>query len=131
MRVLLAGGTGVIGVATARQLIEAGHFVTLLLRRDHRRIEGSMPVEEAEIDDAAAVRLAGQRVEPDAIISHVTSLPTTFEPKHLAAVYHKNDHLRRSAAQHLSTAASEFGASRGWSSSPVAWWYTPGVAPAR
>ena len=86
-------------------------------------------VEEAAVDDLCAVQQVVAKVRPDAMISHVTSLPGVIAPRRLRQIYHVNDQIRRKAALHLTAAARDHGVKRMIVQS-VAFWYTPGASPA-
>ena len=112
MKVLLAGGTGVLGRATVPRLVAAGHDVTVVSRRaesDGRlQAAGARPI-RLDIFDREAAGSAAHDV--DAVVNLATSIPTergasaarlsTWEP---------NDRLRGDASRVLAEAAVAAGA---------------------
>lgn len=78
MNVLIAGGTGTIGVPLARALVAGGHQVTALSRSTARHSElravgASLAVADALDRDALATAVAGAR--PTHVVHQLTSLP--------------------------------------------------------
>lgn len=72
-RILLTGAGGFVGARVARQLVEQGRDVALLLRRssDTRRIEdllGRCTIVRGDLADLAAVRVPIEMFRPDATI---------------------------------------------------------------
>lgn len=77
MRVLLAGGSGAIGLPLVRRLVAGGHEVTAIHRgasgHDRLQAEGATPVRADVLDRATLLeKLAGHRC--DAVISQLTAL---------------------------------------------------------
>lgn len=77
LRVLLTGGTGVIGAWAARELADAGHEVMSVTRGQStvgRPILGDRPIRETRLDltDADAVRACVREHRPD-VIAHLAS----------------------------------------------------------
>ena len=77
MRVFLAGASGAIGSTLVQQLVERGHHVTATTHSsakvDRLRAAGAHPVIVDGLD-AAAVREAVARAEPEAILHEMTAL---------------------------------------------------------
>ena len=92
-RVLLLGGTGTIGRATARALVEAGFSVAALVRPGS---EAGLPpgcrIVTGRATDPAELQAAMQTVKPDAVVSTLAS--RTGTPGDAWAV----DHAAQSAA---------------------------------
>lgn len=110
MRVLLAGGTGVIGRSAVPLLLAAGHDLTVVSRREDTdrwlRGAGARPL-RLDVFDAAAVRDAADGVE--AVINLATHIPPAPRAVLLRA-WATNDRLRRDASRALATAAVATGA---------------------
>lgn len=71
MRVLVAGGAGYIGSHTCKALAEAGHTPIVYddLSRGHRWAVKWGPLEQGNLNDAAALAAALRRHRPDAVIN--------------------------------------------------------------
>ncbi|MBD5633929.1 MAG: NAD-dependent epimerase/dehydratase family protein [Candidatus Eremiobacteraeota bacterium] len=125
MRVLVAGGTGVLGAPTVRRLLEAGHDVTLLARPEHRATPAGVRVEIVDLCDGEAVREAVERVRPEAVVVHVSSLPEKIDSRTMAAAFRQNSRIRTAAGVHLARAAAGIGARTVFSG--AAFWYARGA----
>lgn len=110
MRILIAGGTGVLGTPAVAGLVAAGHDVSALARRPESRdalqAAGATPV-DADIFDAAAVRAAA--TGHDAVINLATRIPAPPAAARMKA-WQDNDRLRRDASRILAQAALDAGA---------------------
>ncbi len=110
MRILIAGGTGVIGRPAVRQLAAAGHDVIGVAHRPSSaaflREVGAAPVEVDLFDRDAVVRAAAGA---DAVINLATAIPPTAQAWR-AGAWATTHRLRREAAGNLAAAAREHGA---------------------
>jgi len=91
-RVLLTGGTGMIGATLAARLVAEGDRVSVLVREDSSRLRlqslnGQVHLLFADICDANAVRAAVEQAEPTAVY-HLASTP--FNPPTMSAQQHLN-----------------------------------------
>src|SRR5215472_261617 len=97
MRVLIAGATGAIGRPLVRCLKENRHTVFGLTRspQSSRALAelGAEPV-NADALDAASVKAAVARVQPDAIINELTSLPRHYTPAEMKAAAARDYQVR-------------------------------------
>lgn len=93
MRVLVAGGSGVIGRRLVPLLGAVGHDVVVLRRAD------------VDVLDAEAVRRYVGEVAPDAVVSMLTAIPAVLEPKRLAAQFALTNRLRTDGTRNLLAAA--------------------------
>jgi nucleoside-diphosphate-sugar epimerase len=93
MRVLVAGGTGVIGRRLVPLLGAVGHEVVPLRRAD------------VDVLDADAVRRFVGEVEPDAVVSMLTAIPATLQPRKLASQFALTNRLRTEGTRNLLAAA--------------------------
>ena len=112
MKVFLTGGTGVIGRPTAAQLVEAGHSVCAVARRDDAakqlREVGVEPV-AVDLFDADAVRDAVTGCEAVLhLATNVPPYPKMGRPKN----WTMHNRLRTEATRHLVDAARETGVRR-------------------
>ena len=82
MRVLVAGGTGVIGRQLLPLLGEVGHEV-IVLSRSTNEVPGATVV-TADALDARAVRVAVRNAAPDAVVNLLTAIPRDLHPRHFA-----------------------------------------------
>ena len=112
MKVLVTGGTGVVGTRAVPALVAAGHDVTAVARDDAKaalvREMGGTPV-TVDLFDAAAVKTA---VEGHEVVVH---LATSIPPMSRAArpkAWETNERLRTEASNHLVDAALAAGATR-------------------
>jgi 2-alkyl-3-oxoalkanoate reductase len=115
MRVFVAGASGAIGTRLVPQLIEQGHEVTGTFRSaghgDRVRALGAEPV-ALDLLDAAAVREAVLRAEPDAIIHQATALTGVRFGRSLDRAFAGTNQLRTAGTDALLAAAREAGVRR-------------------
>lgn len=113
MNVLIAGGTGAIGLPLARALFAAGHQVTALSRSTRRHAElrttGITAVAVDALDRDALMR-AVERAHPTHVVHQLTALPDGG-PRSDADI-HATNRLRVDGTRHLLDAALRAGASR-------------------
>jgi nucleoside-diphosphate-sugar epimerase len=133
MRVLVAGGTGAVGVPLVRQLIERGHEVTATTRHperaEHLRRLGAT-VARMDGLDAASVGEAVARAEPEAIIHQMTSLAGMSNMRHFDRTFRTTNELRTTGTRYLLTAAQAAGVKRLLAQSYTGWPITRmGVGP--
>ena len=110
MRILIAGGTGVLGTPSVAGLLAAGHEVSAVARRPGARQALSAAGATAislDIFDASAVRDAARG--HDAIVNLATRIPSPPAAARLKA-WEDNDRLRRDASRILAHAALDVGA---------------------
>src|SRR6059058_4556926 len=100
MRVLVVGGTGVLGQASVPALRAAGHEV----------VTASRGVEHVGVDalDGPAVRAAVERAAPDVVVNALTALPKAGARK--AADLEATNRLRVFGTDNLLEAAAAAGA---------------------
>lgn len=110
MRVLVAGATGVLGTATVPRLVEAGHEVVAVSRREDAdaalREAGAEPA-RVDLFDAAEVARAATGV--DAVVNLATHIPAPPAALRQRA-WRTNDRLRSEASGALADAAIRHGA---------------------
>ena len=109
MRVLVAGGTGVLGRSAVPKLVAAGHDVVAVSRRpeadDTLRAAGAVPIRLDVFDRASAASARGM----DAVLNLATSVPPPPAALRLKAWRH-HQRLRREASRVLAEAAVNAGA---------------------
>lgn len=125
MKVFVAGASGVIGRPTVRRLVEAGHEVVGMTRREERAEEIRQAGAEAvvcDVFDTEALRRAVVAAEPEVVLHALTALPARFDPKsdYLAAT----NKVRTEGTRNLVAAAKAAGARRLVAES-VAFFYEP------
>jgi nucleoside-diphosphate-sugar epimerase len=107
MKVFVAGASGVIGRPLVRQLVEAGHEVTGMTRREERaeeiRAAGGTAV-VCDVFDAAALGAAVKTAAPEVVINQLTSLPQKYVPRK-ASFYAATDRVRSEGGGNLLAAA--------------------------
>jgi nucleoside-diphosphate-sugar epimerase len=113
MNVLVAGGSGAIGVPLVRQLVAAGHQVTALTRSSAnaamlKRLGATPAVADAL--DADALRHVVVAAHPTHVIHQLTALPKAG-PKSARDLISTN-RLRIDGTRHLIAAAMAAGAQR-------------------
>lgn len=110
MRILVAGGTGVLGRRTVPRLIATGHEVVAVSRRlesdDALRAMGAVPVRLDVFDRDAAMSTAR---DVGAVVNLATSIPSPPGALRLKA-WEGNDRLRRHASRILAEVAIHAGA---------------------
>jgi nucleoside-diphosphate-sugar epimerase len=115
MRVFLAGATGVIGRALLPRLLEHGHDVTAMTRREERAAElreaGAVPA-VCDVFDAEGVREAVERARPEVVLHELTDLPPAIDPRKLEVQVAGNDRIRTEGTRNLVAAAVAAGARR-------------------
>ena len=125
MKVFVAGASGVVGQPTVRRLVEAGHDVVGMTRREERAGEIREAGAEAvvcDVFDAEALREAVAAARPEVVLHALTALPSKFDPKsdYLAAT----NKVRTEGTRNLVAAAKAAGARRIVAES-VAFFYEP------
>ena len=75
MRVLLAGGSGVIGRQATPMLRAAGHDVYELVRPDRIARADDTRVVAVNVFDPVALASAVRKISPDAVVSLLTAIP--------------------------------------------------------
>jgi nucleoside-diphosphate-sugar epimerase len=124
MRVLVAGGTGAIGLPLVRQLVARGHQVTATTRRPERaeRLRGlGATVATMHGLDAASVGEAVARAEPDAIIHQMTALSDKPDMRHFDHWFAATNALRTAGTRNLLAAAQAAGVRRVIAQSYAGW----------
>jgi 2-alkyl-3-oxoalkanoate reductase len=114
MRVLVAGASGAIGQFLIPQLIEAGHDVVGLTRRQAKADAISAAGARGVVVDALdrdALRSVVLAASPEVVIDQLTALPRDYNLRdpHL---YDANDEIRAKGTAALYDAAHEAGAQR-------------------
>ncbi len=106
MQVFVAGGTGVVGRAAVRAMIEAGHRVRSSARGPEKadlvRRLGADPV-DVDLDDGAGLRqaVAGS----DAVVRLTTKIPQPMVKMRSPAAWRETNRLRTAGARRLVDAA--------------------------
>jgi nucleoside-diphosphate-sugar epimerase len=111
MRILILGGTGVIGRYAVPLLVQRGHAVTALARSDHSAdVARSLGAEAVRGDILVRDTLPAAVSGHDVVINAATSMPRTFpgRPQDFAA----NDRIRREGTDNLLNAMRESGVKR-------------------
>lgn len=113
MRVFVAGASGALGRPLLPRLLDAGHQVVGMTRREEAaeriRASGAEAV-VCDAFDADALRSAMVAAKPDAVIHALTALPQRFKPRedYLAAT----NRVRTEGTRNLVAAARAAGAKR-------------------
>lgn len=111
MRILICGGTGVIGRYVVPLLVARGHEVTALARDDQAAaLAESMGARIVRGDLFAPGTLVAASAGQDAIVHAATSLPRTFPGK--PSEFATNDRIRREGTMNLLAAARAAGVRR-------------------
>lgn len=126
MRVLVAGATGAIGRPLVPMLLNAGHEVVGLTRRESAA-EGlrAAGAEAVVVDalDAGRLHEAVVSARPDVVVDQLTSLPQDYDLRR-KDLYDENDRVRSRGTPALLAAAREAGARR-YLLQSVAFLYAP------
>ena len=115
MKVFLAGATGAIGRRLVPLLIEAGHSVTGTTRSGESAAElRARGVTAVVVDafDAAALRDAVMRAQPDVVMHQLTDLPKILDRARPPGGFSGNTRLRIEGTANLVAAAQAAGARR-------------------
>jgi nucleoside-diphosphate-sugar epimerase len=115
MRVLVAGGSGAIGIPLVQQLVARGHRVIATTRRPERaeRLRG-LGATATAMDglDAASVGETVARAEPDAIVHQMTALSGKPDMRHFDRWFAATNALRTTGTRNLLAAAQAAGVTR-------------------
>ncbi len=127
MRILLAGGTGVVGRPLVPRLVEEGHHVTAITRKPDRlsqlQAQGADAV-VCDVLDAGRLREVVRAATPDVVLQHLTDLPADLNPRNLKKAYERNDLVRGEGSKNLLAAAEAAGAKR-YIAQNVCFFYAP------
>jgi nucleoside-diphosphate-sugar epimerase len=115
-------------------LLDAGHEVTAMTRREERAAElreaGTTPA-VCDVFDANAVRAAVQAARPEVVVHELTDLPPNLDPRKMEEQAAGNDRIRVEGTRNLVGAAVAAGARRVVAQS-IAFAYAPtGEGPKR
>jgi len=114
MRVLVAGATGVMGKELVPRLVDAGHEVYAMIRKEPDKAKvsklGAVPV-IADALDRAAVEAAVREAAPEVVVHQLTALGH-IDPRHMARSFAATDRLRREGTDNLLAAARTVGVRR-------------------
>jgi nucleoside-diphosphate-sugar epimerase len=114
MRVLVSGASGAIGRFLIPQLVDAGHEVVGMTRRQDKADALSELGARGVVVDALereAVRCTVLDAAPEAVIDELTSLPRNYDLRN-PHLYDANDEIRSKGTPALHDAARAAGASR-------------------
>ena len=131
MRILVAGGSGVIGRNLIPMLVEKGHTVTGTTRRSAKtNLITSLGAKALILDafDQMLVQQAVAAARPDVIIHQLTDLPDVADPAKAAEMAEANARLRIDGTRHLMDAAKAVRVKRVIAQS-IAWLYADGHEP--
>jgi nucleoside-diphosphate-sugar epimerase len=133
MRVFLAGATGAIGSRLVPRLVEAGHHVTAITRKEKKLAElydlGAEPI-LCDVFDTGKLASIMKRAEPNGAVNELTDLPQSLNPRKLAEYYAANDRVRREGTRNLLGAALGTGVRR-FLAQGSAYWYAPTGGPVK
>ena len=131
MRVLLAGGLGVIGRPLAILLRMHGHHVVGTTRYPSRvpelEVLDLVPAVMNALD-ATSVEHTVAAAQPDVVIHQLTDLPKTYLPQEVDAARERNARLRIIGTANLMVAATKHSVPRIVAQS-IAFVYAPGTSP--
>jgi nucleoside-diphosphate-sugar epimerase len=128
MKIFIAGATGAIGRPLTAELLSKGHSLVALTRYPEKaRALAEQGIEPAVADvfDAAAVKSAVRRAQPDVVIEQLTSLPGTYTPESMRAAAVTNTRIRLEGGTNVLDAAQAAGARR-YLRQSIAFWAVPG-----
>lgn len=115
MRVFVAGATGLIGMRVVELLLDGGHEVAAIARReeaadDLRRIGAGVSV--SDVFDVELLRGAMAMARPEVVIHQLTSLPDRLDAGDAAERFAQNDRVRVEGTRALVDAAALMGVRR-------------------
>ena len=114
MRIFVAGASGAIGLPLVRGLLDAGHEVTGMTRREPRAAaicELGAAAAVCDAFDLDALTAAVCAAEPEVVVHEMTALPPKLDPG-AAGVYDATNRLRTEGTANLVAAARAAGARR-------------------
>lgn len=130
MRVLVAGGSGVIGRKLLPLLASVGHDVFVLARSSSRASQlertGAKVVTGDALDNQAVQR-AVEQAGPDAIVNMLTAIPAEVNPRKLSTDFAQTNLLRTTGTANLIEAGKRAGVQQVISQG-LAYAYEPGGA---
>ncbi len=127
MKVFVAGATGAIGQPTIRRLVEAGHQVTGMTRREERmeeiRVAGATPT-QCNVFRPDDLHKALRKAEPEVVVHLLTALPPRIDYRAKEDPLAPTNRVRIEGTRNLIAAAQAAGATRIVAES-VAFFYAP------
>lgn len=127
MRVLVAGGSGVVGQKLLPLLVSAGHEVFVLAReskRAERLGEARVSTVTGDALDPEEVRRAVDQAGPEVIVNMLTAIPAALNPRRLSRDFAQTNLLRTRGTANLIEAGGRAGVRRVISQS-LAYAYEP------
>jgi len=124
MRILVAGGAGVIGRRLVPQLVARGHDVIATVTQPNKRADVERLGAQAVVMDgldAESVRRAVAEAHPDAIVHEMTAIKGKPSLKHMDRWFAITNRLRTEGTDHLLAAAKEVGVSNIVAQSYASW----------
>ena len=115
MRILVAGGTGVIGRQLVPRLVKSGHEVFGIARQGSSQqslIAMGAHALLADVFDRTALANAFSKARPETVIHQLTALPRRIDPRHLVRDLGPTNRLRTEGTNNLLEAAHAAGAHR-------------------
>jgi len=132
VRIFLAGASGAIGRRLTPLLLTAGHEVIGSTRSAETALKfNAAGIRGVVVDvfDAAALRDAVVKAQPEIVIHQLTDLPRVVEDEaQLAASYPRNARIRTEGTRNL-IAAAQAASARRFIVQSVAFAYAPGAEP--
>jgi nucleoside-diphosphate-sugar epimerase len=128
MKVLVAGATGAIGRPLVSALMAAGHEVIGMSSSEKGARSLCETGAEGEVTNALdenAVLALVKRVNPDAVIDELTSLPKCYTPKEMRAAANRDRSVRLVGGRNVHNAARAAGAKR-YIAQSTGFFYGPG-----
>ena len=114
MRIFVAGASGAIGRPLIGRLIDGGHQVTGMTRREERAAEirdrGAGCIVCDAFDRGALTRIVCE-TQPEVVVHELTALPPDLDPRK-KGIYAANNRIRREGTRNLIAAAGEAQARR-------------------
>src|ERR687894_2805423 len=117
MRVFVAGATGAIGKQLVPRLVETGHEVHGMTRRESKRAMlhelGAVPVVADALDPDQVAEAVGW-ARPDVIVHQATAFGAvgSIDPRHLGRDLAPTNRLRTEGTDHLLSAGQAVGVRR-------------------
>jgi nucleoside-diphosphate-sugar epimerase len=114
MRVFVAGATGAIGKQLVPRLVEAGHEVHGMTRRESKQAmlyqQGAVPVVADALDPDQVAKAVG-RARPDVIVHHLTAIGAV-DMRHFDRSFALTNRLRTEGTDYLLSAGQAVGVRR-------------------